>query len=309
MVWMNCNITIGDYEFENCHSFSTKRTWKQIAQTATIKLHNIAGLLSAIKVGDAVKITAGYDGDYMNEFEGYVSEILPKTPVEIRCEDEMWKMKQETTSGSWKSISLENLLKNIFPKATIECPVITLSPFRIGENTTKAYVLQKLKDEYLLTAYFRDKKLFVGLPYVEKNIGEVVYHFQKNAIASDLIYQRKEDKKIKVKAVSVLPNNTRFEKEYGDKDGDTVTLHFYNKTATELDVLAKQQIERMKYDGYRGKFRSWGAYPFADHSMTAWLEDDNYPEREQGVLIDLVETNYGPNGYYREITPGRRIAV
>jgi hypothetical protein len=309
MLWMNSNITIGDYEFTSCHSFTTVKSWKQMTQTASIKMHNIAGLLSAIKVGDPVVIKGAYDDEYVEEFKGYVSEILPTTPVEIKCEDEMWKLKQTTKSGSWKSIKLKDLLKFLVPDAKIECPDVTLSPFRIAENTSVSFALQKLKDDFLLTSYYRDTTLFVGLPYVEKGLPEVVYHFQQNAKATSLIYKAKEDLKIKVRAVSVLPNNKRIEKDFGDADGNATTVHFYNKTEAELKVLAQEHIDRMKYDGYKGSFRSLGGRPFCDHSWTCWLEDDNYPEREQGVFADQVTTNYGPEGYYRVIVPGRRVVV
>ncbi|WP_317899420.1 hypothetical protein [Aurantibacillus circumpalustris] len=306
---MNSYITIGDYEFTHCHSFTTTKSWKQMTQTASIKMHNIAGLLGAIKVGDAVEIQGAYDDEYITEFKGYVSEILPTMPVEIKCEDEMWNLKQTTKSGSWKSITLKNLLKFLVPDATIDCPEVTLSPFRISENTTVAYALQKLKDDFLLTSYYREKTLFIGLPYIEKNLPEVVYHFQKNAKATGLIYKRKEDLRIKVKAVSVLPNNQRIEKEFGDSDGNSITLHFYNKQESELKALAQEQIDRMKYDGYKGTFRSLGGRPYVDHSWTLWLEDDYFPEREQGVFADMVVTNYGPEGYNRTITPGRKVLI
>src|SRR3982750_1108876 len=100
---MNSYITIGDYEFKSCHSFETTKSWKNLTQTAIIKLHNISGLIGAIKEGDVVEIYAGYDNEpLVQEFVGYVSEISPTIPVEIKCEDEMWKLRQETVSGSWK---------------------------------------------------------------------------------------------------------------------------------------------------------------------------------------------------------------
>jgi hypothetical protein len=310
MVEMKSNITIGDYEFNNCHSFKTKKGWKQLTQTAVIKMHNIAGLLGAIKVGDEVVISGAYDdNDLIEEFMGYVSKIKPTYPVEIHCEDEMWKRKQETVEGSWKLITLENLLKTVFPDAVIDCPVVNLSNFRIEKGSTKAFVLQKLKDEYLLTSYYRGKTLFVGLPYTEKNMPEVVFNFQKNALADTLEYVRKEDLRQKVRAISVLPNNTKIEKEVGDSDGNSITLHFYNKTEQELVALANEQINRLKYDGYKGTFRSLGAYPYVDHGNTLWLEDDLYPEREIAVFADYVETDYGPEGYHRTITPGRKILI
>lgn len=309
MVAMNSYITIGEYEFTACHSFETTKSWKNLVQTGLIKLHNIAGLLGAIKVGDPVEIYAWYDAEErVEEFTGYVSEILPTIPVQIKVEDEMWKLKQETVSNSWKSISLRNLLNYLVPGATIDCPEVTLSPFRLN-NVTKATALQKLKDEYLMSIYYRNKTLFAGLPYIEKGLPEVVYHFQKNAKAENLVYKNKEDMKLKVKAISVLPDNKHITKEYGDSDGDMITMHWYNKTEAELDRLGKEAASRQKYNGYKGNFRSLGGLPFCDHSYTCWLEDDNYPEREQGVFADLVKTEYGPNGWFRTITPGRRIVA
>lgn len=303
---MNSRIIIGAYQFDECHSFACKRSWKTITQTATIKMHNIAGLLDKINVGDAVLIEAGYDGDYQTEFVGYVSEINPTMPVEIKCEDEMWKLKQETVSVAWKSTTLASVLRYLAPFATIECPDVTLSPFRL-DKVTKAKALQKLKDEYLLTVYYRETTLFVGLPYTEKNLPTVDFHFQKNALATGLTFKRKADLKIKVKAISILPNNTRIEKEYGDSDGDFTTLHFYNKKESELPALAEEAISRMKYDGYKGTFRTLGGYPFADHGYKANLYDDRYPEREQAVFIDTIIVEYGPEGYHRTVEAGRKV--
>lgn len=306
MVSMNSQISIGAYVFPNCNSFQVRSSWKTIAKTATIKMHNIAGMLSAIKVGDKVVIEAGYDDDYQKEFSGYVSEVNPSIPVEIKCEDEMWALKQQTVSMSWRSTTLKTVLKFLVPNANIECPEVTLAPFRL-DNVTKAKALQKLKDEYLLTVYFRNGLLFVGLPYTESNLPTVSMHFQKNAKAEGLTFKRKEDLKIKVKAISILPNNTRIEKEFGDSDGDSTTLHFYNKKESELKALAEEAIGRMKYDGYKGSFRTIGGYPFVDHGYKANLFDDNYPERQQGVFVDTVTTDYGPEGYHRTIEPGRKV--
>ncbi len=308
MVAMNCYITIGDYEFKACHSFETIKSWKNLVQTGTIQMHNIPGLIGAIKEGDAVEISAWYDDDAKTvEFTGYVSELMPNKVVTIKCEDEMWKLRQETFSGSWKSITLRQLLNTIVPGAVIDCPDVTLSPFRI-DKATKTKVLQTLKDEYLLTIYYRGKTLFAGLPYIEKGLPDVTYHFQKNALVDGLVFKRAASIKRKVIAISVFPDNRIYKKEYGDSDGETITLHYYNKTAKEVDALANEALNRRKYDGYSGTFRSLGGLPFCDHGYACYLEDDDFPEREQGVFADVVRTVYNStDGWCRYITPGRRI--
>ena len=212
---------------------------------------------------------------------------------------------------SWRNTTLKEVLKYLVPEANIiECPDVTLSPFRL-DNVTVAKALQTLKDEYLLTVYYRFDKLFVGLPYLEKGLGEVVYHMQKNVPSAseqgELTFKRKEDLKLKVKAISIMPDNTRIEKEFGDSDGDSTTLHFYNKKESELEALAKEQINRMKYNGYKGSLNAFGR-PFTMHGMIANLEDDKFPERQSAVFIDRVLVEYNSStGYKRKNELGRKV--
>lgn len=306
-VAMVANITIGNYVFKYVNSYEVKRSWKTIIQTATIKLPNINGLIEAIKVGDNVTIQSGYDELMFTEFVGYVSEITPNIPVEIKCECGMWKLKQENVSKAWRTTSLQEVVTFLVPDVQTECPAITLAPFRL-DKVSKAKALQKLKDEYMLTVYFRLDKLFVGLAYTEKNLPTVNYLFRTegaNANIDGLTFKNANDTKLKVKAISLLPNNKQLKKEYGDEDGNTTTLHYYNKTEAELDVLAKEQIQRLKYDGYKGTFKT-KALPYIDHGYTANIKDAKYPDKQQSVFVDAVTVTYGPDGYNRLIEAGRR---
>jgi hypothetical protein len=315
---MTAHITIGKFQFRNVHSFDTKSSWKSIVTTATIKFPNLKRkidserLENVLKVGDAVTIKAGYNEEYETEFEGYVKTISPKFPLEIECEDEMWKLKQKTVTMSWRSVTLEEVLRFLVPTAQLEVPAITLSPFRL-DKVTVAQALQKLKDDYMLVIYFRGKKLFAGLAYTELNLGEVNFHFQKNVPASHLqgglSFRKKEDVKLKVKAISLLPDNTKLEVETGDDEGNQTTLHFYNiKTKTELKKVADEQLSRMKFDGYSGTVTSFGR-PFTKHGQAAHLFDDKYPEREGSYFIDSVHVTYGPSGYKRENELGKKASV
>lgn len=314
MVVMGCYIEIGKYIFRCVHSVEVNKSWKTLTDTATIKLPNVEGSLDKnIKPGDAVLIKFGYDDNLVTEFEGYVSSISPATPLEIMCEDEMWQQKQKQVNGgkgmSWKTTTLGDVLKYLVPDATIECPVINLSPFRIDKSVTSVgAAIKEIKERFTLVAYYRSKKLYVGLAYQEKGLGTVKYHFQKNALVGDLVYKRKEDVKVKVKAISMLPNNTKIEEEVGDKEGETHTLHFYNLTKEELKQQAEEKIGRMRYDGYRGSFTAFGI-PFIDHGMVAELMDDKYPERTGSFFVDTVKTSYGPGGIRRTIEPGKKASA
>jgi hypothetical protein len=305
---MNCKILIGNYEFVHCSSFECNSSWKTLADTAKILLPNVKSILSKeLKRGMPVEIWAGYDGNLTQEFKGYVSKITASSPVEIECEDEMWKLKQEEVSKSWRSVDLSAMLRDILPGAKINSPNVNLSPFRV-DKLTKAKVLEKIKDEFGLIAYFRGKTLHVGFPYFETGLGSVGYHFQKNIPSGgvdNLSFSFKDDVKVKVKAISVMPDNKKITVDVGDKDGEVHTLHFYNKSKSEIEKLAQKNIEKFKYDGYKGSFISFGE-PFASHSMIAVVWDDKYPERAGRYFIDSVNVSYGPNGYRREIELGKK---
>jgi hypothetical protein len=310
-VYMSSKITIGKFVFNsrvNDVEINTSR--KNSTQTATIKLPNYVRLTGEptkleklIKVGDAVTIALGYDDNLVQEFTGYVVRIKPNETLDLMCEDEMWKYKQSTVTKSWAQIQLKALLQELFPQATINCPDVLLKPFRL-DGVTKARALEVLKDEYLLSSYFRNGKLVLGFAYYETGLGNVIYDFQKNAIGDSLEFTRKEDVKIKVKAISIQPDNTRHEIEYGDNDGDTITLNFYNKTTSELTALAKEKINQLKYDGYKGSLTGFGV-PYAQHGMTAELRDSRYPERAGSYFIDGVKIMYNSAGFRREVQLGR----
>lgn len=310
MVFGSSYIEIGKYQFtDRVNSVSIEQSWKELAQTATIRLPNIKRLLEKeIVVGDPVLIQLGYNDNLVEEFRGFVSGINPGSPVEFECMDEMWNLKQQSNiTKAWKSTTVKEVLKYLVPGATLDVPDITLSPFRIDKiNTFEA--LKKLKESYNLVIYFRDGKLFCGLAYQE-DAGEVKYRLSgktANCLIGELKFKKSTDVKIKVNAISLLPNNTSISVDAGDTDGELRTLHFYNLTKDELKKQAEEKINLLKFDGYRGSLIGFGL-PFAKFGMTAHLFDDNYPEREGIYFIDSVKTTYSVQaGYRRVVTLGRK---
>src|SRR5689334_10395974 len=104
MVKMNSRILIGSLVFTNqVNRVVIEESWKNITQTATIKLPRFEKLVGdsnyKIKVGDRVVIQLGYDDVLLTEFEGYVSSRSFNSPLEFMCEDEMWKQKQRTVTN------------------------------------------------------------------------------------------------------------------------------------------------------------------------------------------------------------------
>jgi hypothetical protein len=177
-----------------------------------------------------------------------------------------------------------------------------------------ANALDKLK-EYGVVIYYRNKKLFVGFPYYDANVDTVNFLLDydqdkkvlPNAKAEGLEFRRAEDYKLKIRAVSILRDNSKLEVTVGDDGGDTITHHYSNiGSLSELTQMANEALKRMKVDGMTGNFKTIGGFPFCDHGWTCSIRSVRYPERNGKYFIEQVTTSYDSNGYKRDITPGRR---
>lgn len=329
---LTCKIQIDRYEFNFANSIEIVSSWKELSDKCTLKLPSKAVLSIAdittidnrkvqqaftfedkFKTGMPVSVWLGYEGENNLEFTGYISEIKPKLPFEIVCEDELYNLKRQPAISGAYSGTLKGILQKYFPTSNLsdKIPDVLLSNF-IMDKITPAQLLQKLKEHYGLCAYFRGKTLFVGLPYSEfDSYTPLKYYFQRNVIGGtdDLAYHKKEDMKIKVKAISILKDNTKIEVEAGDAEGETRTLHTYNEPdKAKLKAWAESKLNLLKFEGYSGTFDAFGV-PFPKHSGAVALYDERYAERNgQQYLIDKVTTTWGTGGFHRKIEIGQIIS-
>jgi hypothetical protein len=261
-----------------------------------VKLDNV------IKTGMRVIIELGYNGNLKTEFSGYVSEIQPNIKMTIYCEDETyWLKRQGNINRSYKKTTLAALLQELIPEIkTFELPNISIENFLI-QRATKAFVLQELADKYGLAIYFRNGVLHAGLPYADRVSNGVKYEIFKNVIEEDLKYIKTEDVRLKIRAVSRLPNNKKIEVEVGDADGEERTLNYYNVDSIEaLRKIAEADLIRYKFEGYRGKITTFGI-PYVVHGETVEINDPRYAERTGLYLIDSVTTTFGMEGFRRDL--------
>jgi hypothetical protein len=325
---LTCQVQIGDLEFTQISDFEMESTWKNLGDTATLRMYGFVQVLAPdgstgavqkvedlVKVGDAVEVKLGYDGELRTEFKGYVAEIKLKVPFEVRLEDEFFHLKRTPVNRAWKNTSLRALLTELVPgvKLSSTIPTIHIDSFR-ADRTTVAGVIAKLKENYLLCAYFRDGQLFVGLPYTEfasaTELAGVTayYHFQQNVVSDDLSYRRKDDVRIKVKVVAMHRDGKKtVVTGVGDVDGEERTITFRTETTdkVELTRMAQAELAKYKYEGYRGSLVGFGV-PFAVHSGVADLHDDLHPQRDGRYLINGVKVSFGPSGYRRTNELGPR---
>lgn len=197
---------------------------------------NIGGFSSTVPYflrGDKVTIEVGYS--YFdargNEvfptnpiFDGYISQVTSKKPIELECEDNMWKLKQITVPTKVFPASkykLEGILKEMLAGSGFTVNVLTdtsFGDFRT-QNETVAEVLARLRKDYHFESYFRGTELRCGsLVYVEQDAiddGVKIFRFQRpvslgkdNAlqggiISDDLNYRRRDDIDLSAIAYSI----------------------------------------------------------------------------------------------------------
>lgn len=315
-----CEIKIGSVAFKSVHDVQIKRSIYNLAATAVIKVPVTAVLkragepptyietAEAVKVGDAVEIRLGYDGQMNTEFVGYVKRLNYKIPLEIECEDEYYLTRSINCVFSKKETTLKQCLSTILPGIKLGvCADLTLKNFVVN-NKPGSWVLGILKKEYGLTVFFDlNGNLYAGKAHDVQ--GETVkYLLRYNVIKDDdLKFQLASDVKMKVKAICYYKDGTKIEGELGEDGGENKTLYYYDvKDAKELKMLAQEELKRYSFDGYRGKIETF-LFPYALPGMVAQLEDEVYRERSGNYYIESVDVSFGMNGARRNVEIGIKV--
>lgn len=263
-----------------------------------------------VRRGDSVRISLGYDDNLQLAFVGWVRDVGFKTPVVITCEDDMFKLKQmPAVKKAYRSVTLETLLKDqgITHRLNIMGEQ-SLGAYRVTADTV-ASLLGKLSEQGV-RSFFRNEDgepvLYCGVLFERDSTPAQVFKTGLNIISDQSLQQQKaENMRLRVKAVSLMPNNKKIKVEVGDSDGEHRTLHTYNKTESELKAWAQQEIKRLKRDGLTGSFTTFG-YKLVDPLDAIGLIIDG---TKMGVYqVKKVVIKYGDGGFRQEITLGLRVA-
>ena len=204
----------------------------------------------------------------------------------------------------------------------------------------------RLRKDYKLECFFRKDLtqqvnswnnlycsgvVYYSKDYFNSGTGQIIstqYDFQQNIIdGNNLIYLRKDDVRLGIRAYSVgkyelttqnssgkvSTKSKRLEANVGDQDGDIRTMFFFPKTDTSPDLdqanltdLAEQMLKKLKYEGWRGNFTSFGL-PYVQHGQAVTLNDAVIPERGGTYLVKGTKVKFGQGGFRREIEPHIRI--
>lgn len=260
--------------------------------------------------GDSVRISLGYDDNLQLAFVGWVRDVGFKTPIVITCEDDMFLLKQmPAIKKAYRSVTLETLLRDqgITHRLNIMGEQ-SLGAYRVTADTV-ASLLGKLSQQGI-RSFFRyedgEPVLYCGVLFERDTTPAQVFKTGLNIISDQSLRQQKaENMRLRVKAVSLLPNNKKIKIEVGDSDGEIRTLHTYNKTESELRAWAEQEIKRLKRDGLTGSFTTFG-YKLVDPLDAIGLVIDG---TNMGVYqVKKVVIKYGDSGFRQVIDLGLRVA-
>ena len=117
MYYFNARVSIGSLKrYPTLHEVEISSSWKSIGDTATLKLPGMGHKLDKlIQPGQPVLIELGYDGHYHPEFEGYVAEVRPNVPFELRLEDEAyWLKRKALVPKAWRHTTLKEVLAYLY---------------------------------------------------------------------------------------------------------------------------------------------------------------------------------------------------
>lgn len=302
--------------------------------------------------GDKVTVAMGYyvydtSGNETKEvatvFTGFISYVTSKKPIVLECEDNMWLLKQIpcTPKVLAKTDSIEDYLRTQLQGTgfTVNATTQTsVGQLRI-ENETVAQLLQRLRKDYHLEAYFRGGELRLGSQvYLESdNVGKPTYEFifQQNIVSDELEFKRIDDiilsavcnsmvtktgaankkgkSKTKQERLSILIYMDKQTKEFkyiekkegvdfpANNEGERRTLFFPNiSTAKELFDLGKKELVKYYYEGFRGKFTTFGI-PYVRQGDNIIIRDRLMPDRDGKYKVRGVVYKGGINGHRQEI--------
>jgi len=316
-------------DFDFTHKITIESSYETLTDTATIivprkvkfrdengeNVQDIAkGENAVFKRGDTVGISLGYDHDIVKRFDGFISGVRTKYPLQFACEDEMYFLKQNSFTFALENPSLDELLDVIMPPNVSYkiWATFNLGDFR-ATNATTADVLNELRKKHGIYSWFRDNVLNIGLAVVPELQNTVRFTMFRDIInAKGLQFINDFDRKIKLVAKSIKDDNTELTATVGDSDGDTRTLYFYNiDSIQDLEKIAKSKINQLKYSGYEGNFKVFGGKYFGDqfvnHGDIVEIVNPQIPEQSGGYIAEKITTECGMNGLKQNVSIKQKV--
>lgn len=309
-------LKIDKYTIHALNDLKINSTWENLTDTCTLTFPRkitwdnknlFFGDDAILKKGMAVEVSLGYDDVNVKSFTGYIRDVGVETPAVLQCEDAMFLLKKGSINFSGIDVSLTQLLAAIIPNSI---PYQVTADRKLGQwrisQMTPSKILKELNDKYFIRSFFRDGVLYSGLAYVPALQKRHKIQFNIHVIDNNLEYRKAEDVQIQIKGIINYDDNKKEEIVLGDEDGEVRTFHYYNISKDELKKNLQEELNRLKFTGYRGSITIFGS-PHIDHGDVITLSDPFYGERNGSYLIKSVNRTFGVSGYRQELELERKI--
>lgn len=328
-------VTIGNFRFNYTTNIQIMKSFDTMTDTATITMPNkflkdnksiTVGTDNVFNRNDAVKIECGYFPNLKTEFEGFISKIMPGSPLKIECQDRMYLLKQKNIdSKSFTNTTIGEVIKHVAPDEDIDFDDENahIGDFSIDNKSfiNAVSVFQEIKKQFGFKVFFKAGRLQVRiLPSILSQTGdEINVGFQKHVIDYNLQYIKEEDVDLVIKAESILDDNTRIVL-YGKKvegkvsitkvkqnAAQTKPLAVYNFTEVQLKAEIERRIDDYIFEGYTGKFTMFFE-PSVDPEDKVILTDYKNKERTGTYLIKSITKEFGTGGGRQIVEPRNKVA-
>jgi len=252
--------------------------------------------------GDKVKIQLGYNETLRTEFIGFVSRINYTSPCEIECEGYSYQLRQKNIKTTFKAgTQIREIIKHLVEGTDITLsnaiPNVELGSAMQIDNATACQVLDKIKENQLMTIYFNGSTLYVGLQQTEVK-ANVKYKMGWNTVNDNgLKYHESDDIRAKVVLKVSKKDGDKAIYTTGDPDGE-VHEYIVNAAEKNLKQIAEDHLKKLKFTGFEGKITSL-LIPYCEHGFSAEVEDPKYSERNGTYFVPSVEISYGMSGARR----------
>lgn len=310
-------VEIGKYDLQVISEIIVYRSVSLLSDTAQIKLpvsvlNKAIQLQSLLKRGDIVNIYCGYDNELLKEFSGYLRVIQNLNDgITIECEDDMFLFRKPVPNKLFKVTSVKNICEYVVQQLGLNLKLdvsfdMTYEKFTIY-SATGYDVLAKIQEETKANIYISNKTLHVEPIYLQK-AGEVVYDFEENIETGDLTWKSEEDRKVEVEISCTNQKGEILKVTAGVTGGERITRMVGSQFALgALKKIADEELKRFAFEGYEGKIKGW-LVPYCEPTFTAYIYDDDYPERAGTYYVESVETRVSEAGGERNVTIGRKLS-
>lgn len=278
---------------------------------------------NVIAKGSPVKIELGYFPYMFNEFEGYVSEVIPEKTAIIRCENEAYNIKRQSIGKDiiQKNTTLKKLINAIYAGESVISET-NIGDFQVGATNTLIDVLAELQDQYKIYSYFRGSTLIVGADADPREKQTIRADFQRNVPEGESSFNFKEADadRIVVKVTSINREGAINEIYayyegspakivYSEIEPATGAVNEFNITGQSdfdneyLKELAKIRLEALSFTGVDGSITTYPPLdkPCATHGDICEVIDRDIPEKQGDYAIVEVTKRFGVGIGYRQI--------